>query len=117
MTFYTDMQAIASSLLTEFDQGSIVITTVTPAAGPAHNPGSPTEVDTAVKGTVRGVSQKYIDGSLIVAGDFQLTIPGGGVVPTTTSKVKLSGVKHEVVAVIPKPAQGTVAAYTVIFRK
>lgn len=77
MTFYTDMQAIASSLLTEFDQGNIVITTVTPGAGPAHNPGSPTEVDTAVKGTVRGVSQKYIDGSLIVAGDFQLTIPGG----------------------------------------
>lgn len=117
MTIYTDMQAVASSLLTEFDQGNIVITTVTPGAGPAHNPGSPTEVDTAVKGTVRGVSQKYIDGSLIVATDLQLTIAGGVVVPTTTSKVKLSGVVHQVVAVFPKPAQGTAVAYTVIIRK
>lgn len=117
MTFYTDMQAVATDLLTEFDQGGIVVSYATPGGGPAHNPGPTTYADTWTNGAVRGVSRKYIDGVNVVATDLQVTVPGTLTAPTLTDRVKLAGVVHQIVQVIPKPATGTVAAFVLIVRK
>lgn len=117
MSFYGEMQALAKDLLREFDQGSIAVSVATPGSGPPHNPGPVTFVDVPVDGTARGVSAYYVDGVNVLATDLQVTIPGGVVVPKATDKVKLSGVAHSIVRIMPKPAQGTVAAYLLIVRK
>jgi hypothetical protein len=117
LSFYGEMQAVARDLLREFDQGGVVLSVATPGSGPAHNPGPVTFVDTAIDGTVRGVSAQYVDQVSVLASDLMVTIPGGVVVPKATDKVKLFGVSHNIVRIMPKPAQGTVAAYLIIVRK
>lgn len=118
MAFYEDMQKIASDLLTEFKQGVIEYGRITPGAGPADNPGPSTITWQTLKGAVaRGVSQKYIASSLAVATDQQITMSADQLVPNIRDKAKIDGVELKIVHVLPRPAAGTVAAYTLIVRK
>lgn len=118
MTFYADMQAVAVGLLTQFDQGGIVVSVSTPGTGPAFNPGPTTYVDVPVVGAVSGIAAEYLlKDSLVVNTDLQVTFPGGIVAPKAADIIKLAGVPYNIVRIIPKPATGTVAAYTVIIRK
>ena len=115
MTFYADMQALAQSLLGKFDQGGLVISVAT-AGGTPYAP-TTTYVDTPVTGVVSGINPKFITGTLIQATDLQVTIPGGVVAPKATDLVKINGVQYGIVQIVPKPADGTVAAYTIFVRK
>lgn len=117
MSFYNDMQGLATGLLRDFDQGGIVLSVATPGAGPAHNPGPVTFADVPLPGAARGVSAKYVDGTHVLATDLQLTVPGELATPKLGDVVKLSGVAHQIVRIIPKPATGTVVAYLLIVRK
>lgn len=118
MTFYTDMQGVASTLLTQFDQGGIVISVATPGGGPVYNPGATTYADTAVVGVVAGISADYLlKDSLVQNSDLQVTFPGGILVPKLSDIVKINGVAYTTIRVISKPADGVVAAFTMIVRK
>ena len=118
MSFYLDMQGIAKDLISEFNQGPIYLLRETPGDGPAWNPGeSPESVRKIVPGTARGVSDKYVDGTLVVATDLQCTIPGGLIKPQMTDRIEVNGQAHQIVRIDPKPASGTVVAYIVIIRK
>lgn len=117
MSFYTEMQGVARDLLREFNQGGVVLSVATPGTGPAHNPGPTTFADVHIDGAARGVAAEYVDNTLVIATDLQVTIPGGVAAPKMQDHIKLSGVAHQIVRIIPKPATGIVAAYLVIVRK
>lgn len=118
MAFYDDMQNIATELLTEFKQGKIEYGQLTPGAGPADNPGPSTIAWQTLKGaTARGVSQKYVSLSLAVATDKQVIMLANQIVPDVRDSVRIDGEELKLVHIIPRPAAGTVAAYTLIVRK
>ena len=118
MTFYRDMQGIAGDLLEEFDQGPLCLLRETPGDGPDWDPGeSPESLRKSIPGTVRGVSDAYVDGTLVVSTDLQCTIPGGRIEPKMTDRIEVNGQAHQIVRIDPRPASGTVVAYIVIIRK
>lgn len=117
MSFYATMQGVARDLLRTFDQGGIVYSVATPGGGPAHAPLPTTYTDMPINGTVRGVTAEYVDNVHVLATDLMLTIPGGVVTPKVEDVVKLGGVAHSIVRIMPKPATGTVAAYLLVLRK
>lgn len=117
MTLYDDMQGVFAELAPEFSQGVIRYIDVTPGAGKLWKPGAASEVATVVKGFARGVSTKFIMRGLAVAGDNQVTFPGGSVVPDMDGYMEIDGVREKIVNIIKKPNAGTVVAWTVITRK
>lgn len=125
MTFYGDMQGIATGLLQQFGQGTeanpINLIKLTKGAGPAQNPGKPSEKATAIPGAVaRGVEQKYIDRGLAITGDMQITteIPAmdlaGGAVGDT---FEINHIRYKIVERVNLPAAGTPVVYVFIARK
>lgn len=127
-TFYEEMQAVASSVLAEFDQkrpgdadpasNGVYYVRVTPGDGPDDDPGEPTETPFKLDAAVRGVSFKYVDNSLIVATDLQLTCAvRSDVTPEMNGFIKVDGVSHKIIRIINKPAAGTPVAHTIVFRR
>ena len=115
---YQRFQGVANRLLTKFDQGPLYLLRETPGDGPDWDPGeSPESLRKELPGTARGVSDKYVDGTLVVSTDLQCTIPGGRIEPQMTDRIEVNGQAHQIVRIDPKPASGTVAAYIVIIRK
>lgn len=117
MTLYEDMQGVFAELAPEFAQGSIRYIAVTPGAGKPWKPGAATETATAVPGFARGVSSKFIQRGLAVAGDNQVTFPGGIVTPEIGGYMEIDGAREKIVNIVKKPNAGTVVAWTVITRK
>lgn len=119
MTIYDEMQQVATELLTDFNQATISLVTVTPGNGPAHNPGPSAEVVTALKGAVaRGVKFKYVQRGLAVASDLQVThYVHPTVTPAMNGFVDINGQRLKIVHIEVKPASGTPVAYTLIVRK
>lgn len=116
MTFYTDLQAIAKGVLAEFNQGgfSKITITTTPAANEWElDTVTPTPV--AIDAVVKGVSQKYVDGSRIVATDLEATLPGD-VNIDTGSNVTINGDAVQVIEVMPTPPSGTPVIIRVVLR-
>ncbi len=112
MTFYDEMQGVATELLGEFAQGEVSLKRVT--VGPQPNewtPGEETIETWPLKATVRRVSQKYVDGSLIVATDNQVTFAVPSVAPVLTDKLVIDGVEHAMKDLRPIPGAGTSVAY------
>lgn len=118
MGFYDDMQAVATDVLKEFKQGTVVYIAVTPGNGPVDNPGQPTKTRTEVYAAVRGIKFKYVQVSLAVASDLQVTIAvDPAIVPKMTDFIEVDGVIYKIIQVLPKPAAGTVVAHVLIIRK
>lgn len=115
--FYSDMQAVAKDVLTEFNQGQISYVVNIPGNGPADNPGEPTPTTTPLPfATARGVQFKYVVGD-VLASDLQITIPGGIIVPDPTGFFTVDGVKHKIVQIKRVPAAGVPVSWIVIVRK
>jgi hypothetical protein len=75
---YARMQGTASRLLNRFAQGTVTLTKpgeTVPGANPWDPPveGEPTEVTYTLDATVKGVSDTYIDGTIILATDLEVT--------------------------------------------
>lgn len=93
MTFYAEMQGVASELLAEFGQvGTIPRTVVAPPANPWEE-GTETTVYHAVTLAVLPMDEKRIDGTLILTGDRQLLIAldGLAIVPAVGDVVMCNG--------------------------
>lgn len=118
MSFYDDMQIVASDVLAEFKQGSVSYIAITPQPGSTPDePLPPTESSTAINATVRPVSTKYVDGTHIVQSDKQVTFAAGVVTPDISGFIDIDGSRFKIVEVLPVPAAGTVVTYTLIVRR
>lgn len=121
MSIYDDLRNISSDLHREFKQGDVryvpitVSTTARPDAPSASVKGAPV----ALNATARPVSTKYVDGTNVVVTDKQLSIPNDGVspVPTLGHIIRIDGVDHKIIAVMPRPAAGEPVSWTVFVRK
>jgi hypothetical protein len=123
MTFYDDMQSIASGLLNQFDQGGLQYIALTPGTGPVDNPGAPTLTAHPFAGVSRGVSFRYVgtpgmSGALIVASDLQCTMPVlPGVTPQITGFVQAGASRYKIKSVINIPPTGVTVAHRLIYGK
>lgn len=113
MSFYDEMQGVATELLQEFKQGSIVYRAPTAGAQPWE---PVTYNDTPISGgTVSGVSQQYVT-DLITTSDLHALLPVFGATPTNTGRLLIDGVEHQIIRVMPSPAAGTVVCWHVFVK-
>lgn len=119
MSFYDDMQIVASDVLAEFKQGSVSYIAITPQPGSTPDePLPPIPADpVSLNATVRPVSTKYVDGTHIVQSDKQVTFAAGVVTPDISGFIDIDGSRFKIVEVLPVPAAGTVVTYTLIVRR
>jgi len=119
MGFYDDMQAVATDLLTEFKQGTVVLIKSTPGTVDPAKPWIPVAGSTTnytLNATVRPVSKKFIDGTSIIATDSEITFAHPGVEVLPGDKFTIDG--KQVVTLLVKriPEAGTVVAWKAIVR-
>lgn len=116
--FYKDMQNLASSLITEFNQGACEYVDIQPGNGPVDNPGPAVEVIHPTPAVARGVQFRYINNTDIVSTDLQMTIPvKDGMMPKMSGFVRGDGQRYKIVGVRTIPPFGTPVAHVIIFRK
>ena len=120
MAFYDDMQNVATGLLTSFNQGVITLTRSVPGTVPnADEPwitNPPTETVHPIKGVVKAVSKKYIDGTTILSTDSEVTIAAFAIEPNNTDKLTIDGVDIQVIDIKRIPAAGTLVVTKIIVR-
>lgn len=118
VSFYEEMQKVATGVLKEFAQGVVSYVTFTNSGGTPDDPGEPVPVVHSINAAVRGVAYKYIDGTNIVASDGQLTMPvTPGLTPTDKGFIDVDGKRHRIMSVQQIPAAGTPVAYIIIFKR
>jgi hypothetical protein len=118
MSFYDEMQEIASEVIDEFKQGSIQYVRMTPGNGPPDDPGPAVPKTYELSAVARGVSYKYVDKSTIVATDLQLVMKvRPDVTPDMLGFIVMDGVKCKIVSVMNIPPAGVTVAHRIIFRK
>lgn len=117
MTFYDEMQSLATNLLTEFKQGTIVLVSVTPGSGSIDDPGTPTETPYTLKAAASGPSAKFINAGIAETSDVQIVCAVPSVVPNIKDFVTIDGVRYKIIHVEPKPRAGTPVAYLLIVRR
>lgn len=124
--FYTDLQATAAGVLSEFKQGVIklVRTTVAPNEAEPSEPGTETTKTYLLNAVARGVSFKHIDGTLIVVSDrvvlcstFVTDETSGakltGFEPLPGDKLIVDGKPNDIKLIKPMPAAGTPVAFNI----
>lgn len=112
MTFYTDMQATASSLLTNYGQ-NLTFSRETPGA---YDPATGTTgTATTSSYSAYGVALNYrnfeIDGERILQGDRQLTIQNVSTEPKINDTVELDSTTYTVLSVMAMNPAGTNLVY------
>jgi hypothetical protein len=126
MSIYDDMRGVASDLIGEFDQSKgtgeesdgLWYVAVVPGTGPADDPGPSTPTRTKLDATARGVSFKYVDNSLILATDLQLTTPAReGFAPNMKGRIEMDGASYKIVAIHNVPPSGVTVTHRIFFRK
>lgn len=120
MTFYEDMQGIATDLLTEFQQGEILMIKSTPGIGKPWKPGAPTERTVTVQGAARGAKLSFSPKSLVQVGDLIVTIdvPSDPAdYPDMTDTLSIDGTRMKIVDITQKPAAGVPVVFTCLVRK
>jgi hypothetical protein len=117
MTFYDDMQAIATEVLTEFAQGVVKYVQIVPGNGPVDNPGPSTRNEFIIPATATGVQFKYVQTGLAVASDLQVIAPiDPRFTPDLKGSVEIDGKPFKIVAVQPIPPAGTPVVNVLILR-
>lgn len=117
--FYGEMAKVASEVLAEFNQGEIKLLRPT-AAAPADKPyrvgtpGAPEEFP--LDGAARGVLGEYIDGTVVIATDKQVTAAVFASEPQMTDTISVDGRKLTIVKIIRNPDAGTVVNWIIICR-
>lgn len=115
---YDDLRAVASEVFAEFRQGVVeYVRFDRPTGGTPDDPGEPVPVPTRINATVKPVSQRYIDGSLITGSEVEVAMPNDDVVPTMDGMVRIDGVQHKIVRLMPRPAAGVPVSFTLIVKR
>lgn len=119
MAFYDEMADMATELLTEFAQGQVSITRVTPGAPDPDAPWVPVEPTTqtaTLAAVVNGVSKQFIDGESVLASDLEVLFAVPAFAPELADVVTIDGRPVMPVRLIQVPAAGTPVAYKLIVR-
>lgn len=120
MSFYSEMQGVASEVLAEFKQGTVVLRRTVPGASDPSTPwipGDPVVTDYTLDAVVSGVAQEYENGTTIVGTDLQVTCAVPAVMPDmTTDTLLVDGVAVVVIKNMPIPEAGTPVAYRFIVK-
>lgn len=114
--FYGRLQGTASRLMAKFKQGQVVYTITGAPTGPAWNPTPGTPVSYTLDATVQGVEADYVDGSLILATDKQVTCAVFAVEPSLAGTITIDGKVCQIVRVDKVPGAGTVIAWRIFVR-
>ena len=120
--FYGRLQGTASRLMAKFKQGQVVYTIAGAPTGPEWNPtpGTPVsytlDATVAVVGTVDGGFNRYVDGTLILATDLQVTCAVFGAEPSLAGTITIDGKVCQIVRVDKVPGAGTVIAWRIFAR-
>jgi hypothetical protein len=128
MMFYQEMQAVATDVLRDFDQSEgsgdaddgLWFIKVIPGTGPDDDPGPATESAFKLLGAARGVSAKYVDNSLILASDMQMTAAyDPRIDPNTDTNgfVRMDGVRYKVRRIDNIPPAGVTVSHKIFFGK
>lgn len=126
---YVRMQGTATRLLGKYAQGVVTLSRTTTAEPDPETPWEPGEETTVVymlAATVKGVSQRYVDGSTVLATDLEVTAAvtatdeNGDEVSIdpdmTTDALSVDGQAVEIVRDLSVPAAGTKVALRWIVR-
>ena len=114
--FYGRLQGTASRLMAKFSQGQVVYTIAGPATGPEWNPTPGAPVSYTLDATVQGVEADYVDGSLILATDKQVTCAVFAAEPSLDGTITIDGKVCQIVRVDKVPGAGTVIAWRIFVR-
>lgn len=130
MSFYDEMQDIASELLGEFDQSRGTGTQsdglwyihMTPGNGPVDNPGPATPTPYKLDAVSRGVSFRFIgtagvNGALITASDLQLTAAVFDIEPKPAGFIRADGIDYKIKAIQRVPPTGVCVAHKIVYGK
>lgn len=118
MSIYDDLAADVPAILKKFGQGGIKLIGLTSAAGAADEPGTPTETETSLDATARGVSYTYIRSGAALASDLMVTsAPVAGVTPKMSDFIEIDSVRYKIVQIVHLPAAGTKLVWKFIVRK
>ena len=119
MTFYKEMQTIAKNVLKEFNQGEIKLVHLTGSAN--LSPDAPDEMKETIydlKGSVKGVTFKYLKEGYVTHTDFEVTV---GVIPDVEPSendfLQINGVRYKIIRDISVPANGTRVVWKFLARK
>lgn len=119
MTFYKEMQNIAKNVLNEFNQGEIKLVHLTGSADTSPDaPGDMKETVYKLKGSVRGVTFKYLKEGYVTHTDFEVTV---GVIPDVQPSendfLLINNVRYKIIRDISVPANGTRVVWKFLARK
>lgn len=123
MSIYDDMRAVASEVIGEFAQGSIVYIELQPQAGATPDaPLPPVPVEHPINGVTRPVEYKYVDGTQIVQSDEQFTIAAldaesAGFTPDMKDHTTIDGRGAKIVGIKRIPAAGDPITFVIIVRR
>ena len=113
---YGKMQKMASRRMAWASQGQVVYTITGAATGPAWNPTPGTPVSYTLDATVQGVEADYVDGSLILATDKQVTCAVFGAEPSLAGTITIDGKVCQIVRVDKVPGAGVTIAWRIFVR-
>lgn len=102
--------------MVKFSQGQVVYTITGAHTGPAWNPTPGAPVSYTLDATVQGVEADYVDGSLILATDKQVTCAVFAVEPSLAGTITIDGKVCQIVRVDRVPGAGTVIAWRIFVR-
>ena len=125
-TFYSDLQGVAAGILSEFKQGTILLTRNVETLVDEDKPwGDSTIVETPYEldAAVQGVNSKYVDGKLVLASDLQVvcsviarntvTEERGAIEPVMSDLLTVDGTPHKVKLIKKLPAAGTPVSFII----
>ena len=116
MSFYGDMQGIASELLKEFKQGVVAYMEPGAVTGPDYAPVIGPEVEHVLDAAVSGVGGMYRDSTLIRQTDKLVTAAVFGAVPTMAGAIVVDGQRLQIVQIKAVPEAGTVICWKIVVR-
>jgi hypothetical protein len=109
---YASMQATATGILNEFQQGIVSIRreTKVPGANP-WDPPTITTVDTQVLAAVRRMHERYVNGAMVKEEGDSVIFNAGSITPLLTDKIVIDGTARAITNLTPIPAAGTPVVY------
>lgn len=116
---YAKMQATASRLLERFNQGAIVLTkpgTSTPGPNPWDPPIIVDGREITLSATAKAVSEKFIDGTTILATDVEVTAADFGSEVEPADVLTIDGRAVSVIKIMRIPAAGVIVNWKFIVR-
>ncbi len=118
MSIYDEARLAVQNAMPEFKQGTISLVQVTAGAGAIDNPGTPTEVTTALNATVSGSIFKYVQMGLAMMSDLVVVAaPIDGITITKNDFIVIDGKRCKIIEDVSKPGAGVIAAWKFIVRK